>query len=386
MLFGKNPDDVKRFLSMTDERRKLIDQTPPTPLVAEYGVNTLAKNLHPGYVKAQLVAVTDAGRACKTLRFCSLSENKRFPYFRAGQYVTISKTVGSSFLTRPYSITSSPKEALNGILEVTVQRAGVFSTFLTQQAQVGDVFLIGEPSGDFYCDDIRDGKNIVAVAGGSGITPFISMAKSLAEESCDFNLLIIYGAKTKKDLLFDSEDIVSDKVKLVVVLSEEEADGYEHGLITAEILNKYLPQNYALFLCGPDGMYKFLEDVVPKLVHKPRFVRKENNCVGDVKKENPTTFSLTVHIRDKVSKISAKENETILTSLEKAGLKVPSRCRFGACGFCHTRLIGGEYFVNEENEHRRKADVKFGYIHPCCTYPLSDMELDVPPINGEVDV
>lgn len=385
MLFSKNPDDIKRFLSMNDERRKLIDETPPTPLSTEYGVNTLAKNLHPGYVKAKLISVTDAGYACKTLRFQPLG-GKKFPYFRAGQYITISKTVGKSFLTRPYSISSSPKDALRGILEVTVQRAGVFSTYLTEQAKVGDVFLLGEPSGDFYCDDIRDGKNIVAVAGGSGITPFISMAKSLAEGSCDFNLLIVYGAKTRKDLIVESKDICCSKVKLVVVLSEEQAEGYEHGLISAEILNKYVPENYTLFLCGPNGMYKFLEDVVPKLVHKPRFVRKEHNCVGNLKKDSPKTFSLTVHIRDAVSVIAAKENETILTALEKAGLKVPSRCRFGACGFCHTRLICGEYFVEKENDHRRKADVKFRYIHPCCTYPLSDMELDVPPIAIEVDV
>ncbi len=386
MLFNKNPDDVNRFLTMTDERRKLIDETPPTPLPTEYGVNTLAKNLHPKYVKAKLISVTSVSNACKTLRFQSLSKNKRFPYFKAGQYVTVSKTVEKSFFTRPYSITSSPKDALRGILEIIVQCAGVFSTYLTQQAKIGDVFLIGEPCGDFCYDNIRDCNNIVAVAGGSGITPFISMAKSLAEGSDDFNLLIIYGAKTRKDLLLNYNDIEYSNVKLAVVLSEEQANGYEHGFITAEILNKYVPKNYSLFLCGPDGMYKFLDDVVPKLMHRPRSIRKEHNCMGDIKKENPKTFSLTVHIRDAVSVIAAKENETILTALEKAGLKVPSGCRFGVCGLCHTRLICGQYFVDKENEHRRKADLKFGYIHPCCTYPLSDMELDVPPIDMEVDV
>ncbi|MCM1395822.1 MAG: FAD-binding oxidoreductase, partial [Corallococcus sp.] len=258
MLFSKHPDDVKRFLNMTDDRRKLIDATPPTPLPEEYGVNKLSKDLHPLYVKAQLISVFSTGSNCKTLRFKSLSANGRFPYFRAGQYVTLSKTVDGAFLTRPYSISSSPKEALNGILEITVQRSGIFSTYLTERAEAGDEFLIGEPSGDFCHDGIRDCNNVVAVAGGSGVTPFLSMIKSIAEGSDDFNLLLVYGAKTRKDLLLDYADVKSAKVKSVIVLADDNAEGYEHGFITAELLDKYAPETYDLFMCGPNGMYDFI--------------------------------------------------------------------------------------------------------------------------------
>lgn len=387
MLFSKNPDDVKRFLNMTADRRKLIDESPATPLVKEYGVNKLAKDLHPLYVKGELISVTSIGNNCKTLTFRSLSENKRFPYFRAGQYVTLSKTVGGSFITRPYSVSSSPKDALRGVLEVTVQRAGIFSVYLTEQARVGDVFLISEPCGDFCYDNIRDSDNVVAVAGGSGVTPFISMIKSLNEESDDFNLLLLYGAKTRKDLLIDYKDVTNPKVKLVIVLSDERADGYEHGFITAELMNKYLPETYSMFLCGPDGMYAFIDGETDKLVNTPRSVRREYNCIGDRKMSDPRTFNITVRMRDSVTTIKAFENETIMTALERADIKAPSRCRSGFCGYCHTRLVSGQYFVEERNEHRRLADLKFGYIHPCCSYPLSDMEVDIPPIPfEEVDV
>ena len=67
--------------------------------------------------------------------------------------------------------------------------------------------------------------------------------------------------------------------------------------------------------------------------------------------------------------------------MERAGIKAPSRCKSGSCGFCHSRLISGEYFVDKKHEYRRQADFKFGFIHPCCTYPESDMEIDVPPFN-----
>ena len=379
MLFNKNPDDIKRFLEMNNDRRKIIDETPATPLPKTYAVNELSKALHPNVIPAEIVNIKDACNNCKTITLKSISENKRFPYFKAGQFVTLSTNVGESFVTRPYSISSSPKEAMQGILEVTVQRAGFFSSYLLDEAKVGDKLVVGEPSGDFYYDNIRDNKNVVAIAGGSGVTPFMSMVKSLEEGSDDFNLLLVYGARTRKDLMIDYKDVKSSKVQLVIVLSEENVEGYEHGFITGELLNKYLPSEYSVFMCGPDAMYKFVRKEFEKL--GVNYVRQEHNSIGNREVTNPRTFTLTVHMRDKVYNVNALENETLLTAMEKAGIKAPSRCKSGSCGFCHSRLIKGEYHVNKEHEYRRLADFKFGYIHPCCTYPESDMEIDVPPFN-----
>ena len=88
---------------------------------------------------------------------------------------------------------------MQGYYEVTVQRAGFFSSWLLDEATVGTKVIVGEPSGDFYYDDIRDHETIVAIAGGSGITPFMSMAKAIEEGSEEFNLIIFYGARTKED-------------------------------------------------------------------------------------------------------------------------------------------------------------------------------------------
>ena len=381
MLFNKNPDDIKKFLEMANDRRKIIDETPATPLPKTYAVNELSKALHPGVIPAKIVSIEEVGNNCKTIRLKSISENKRFPYFKAGQFVTLSTNVDSSFVTRPYSISSSPKEAMEGILEVTVQKAGFFSTYLIERAKVGDELVVGEPSGDFYYDNLRDKKNIVAIAGGSGITPFMSMIKSLEENSDDFNLTVFYGARTRKDLIIDYKDVKSSKVKLVIVLSEEKVEGYEHGFITGELLTKYLPETYSVFMCGPDGMYKFVRSEFEKLGVSKYAIRQEHNSIGNRNVENPREFKLTVHMRDQVYTVAALENETLLAAMERAGLKAPSRCKSGSCGFCHSRLISGKYYVNKEHEYRRQADLKFGYIHPCCTYPESDMEIDVPPFN-----
>ena len=108
-------------------------------------------------------------------------------------------------------------------------------------------------------------------------------------------------------------------------------------------------------------------------------VRKDATFCGDLPLENPRTFRLTAHIRDRVYTVEARENETLLTALERSGIPAPNKCRAGGCGYCHSRWIRGEYRIAEGRDGRREADRKFGWIHPCVTYPLGDMEIDVPP-------
>ena len=127
MIFRKNPNpgvDAKRFLEMTNERRKRIDETPATPLPKTYAVNELSKAIHPNFLPARIAAIEEVASNCKVIRLEAMNDTNKFPYFRAGQYITLSTRVGSSYVTRPYSISSSPREALNGMMEVTVQKAG----------------------------------------------------------------------------------------------------------------------------------------------------------------------------------------------------------------------------------------------------------------------
>ena len=72
-------------------------------------------------------------------------------------------------------------------------------------------------------------------------------------------------------------------------------------------------------------------------------------------------------------------DETVLVALERAGVAAPSRCRGGECGWCRAKLDKGEVFLPEYLDKRRMADVSAGYIHPCCSYPLSDLSIEVWP-------
>lgn len=383
MLFQKNPipgEDAKRFLQIVPERRRMIDEASTEQLPATYKVNELAKELHPGYIPARVAAIREETGDTRTFTLVPAGSGSAFPYFRAGQFITLTARVGTSRLTRAYSLSSSPRQALAGIYEITVRRAGLFSAWLIDQATVGTELTLGEPSGDFYHDDLRDADTVVAIAGGSGITPFRSMIRAILEGSEHFKMVLVYGARTCSDMIYKKElEALSDeRIRVITVLSDEKAEGYEYGFITADILKQVAPERASFFLCGPDAMYRFIEAELAKLGVAGKTVRREHNAVADRNLANPREFVLKVHMRDQVYSIPAQENETLIVAMERAGLAAPSRCRSGVCGFCHSKLISGAYSVPEGHEYRRAADFKFGFIHPCCTYPDSDMEIDVP--------
>lgn len=366
--------DLLRFKKLVPNRRKMLESGSATPLPQSYRVNETARILHPGYQPAKLISVEQNTADTKTYTF----ETPRPLYFRAGQYVTLGCKVGESEVSRPYAISSAPKEALHKKISLTVKNCGFFSGYLFEHAAVGNEFVIGDPSGDFCYEPVKDAGQVVALAGGSGITPFFSMAQAISDGTDDYRLTILYGAKTESDLIFKREldALVSDKIKVVYVLSDEEKPGYEHGFIDAALIRRYADGDYTAMMCGPQAMYAFAEKELVSLGLPLRRIKREANCVG-TRDTASKIYELTVHIGFETFKIPADAKETILTAMERAGLKVPSKCRAGGCGFCHSKLLSGKFSIAGADK-RRLADAKFGYIHPCCSYPDSDMELIVP--------
>ena len=366
--------DLLRFKKMVPKRREKLAEGSSAPLPKTYRVNETAKILHPGYQSAKLTRIEQNTADTKTYTF----ETERPFYFRAGQYVTLGCKVGESEVSRPYAISSAPKAALGRRVSLTVKKCGFFSGYLFDEAKVGDVFTLGDPSGDFCHEPVKDAEQLVGLAGGSGVTPFYSMAQAIADGTMDCALTLFYGAKTEAELIFKKEldALVSEKFKVVYVLSDEEKAGYEHGFIGADLIKKYVSGDFTVMLCGPAAMYAFADKELASLGLPLRRIRKEANCVG-VRDVPPQTYTLTVHIGFDTYTVPADARETVLTALERAGLKVPAKCRAGGCGFCHSKLVSGSFSVAGADK-RRIADKKFGYIHPCCSYPDSDMELIVP--------
>ena len=373
--------DMLRFKKLVPNRREALASGANTPLPQEYRTNELAKRLHPGMMDVELTAVRQVAAGMVELTFKRLDADA-FPFFRAGQYVSLQGRVGESVVSRPYSIVSSPRQALANELVLGIADAGFFSGWLNREAKPGDRFRMSEPTGEFHYETLRDKKQIVCIAGGAGITPFISMARSMADKDEPYEMILFYGARDEAHLAYQAElDELCQKtgLRVVYVLSDEEKSGFAHGFITADLMAQFVDiKECTFFLCGPKAMYDFIDSQLASYQLPVKAVHRDATCCPNLKIDAPRTFRLTVHIRDEVFTMDAAEHETLLTAMERAGVPAPNKCRAGGCGYCHSKWIAGEFRIAEGRDGRREADRKFGFVHPCVTYPLSDMEIDVP--------
>lgn len=389
-----------RFIKMVADRAKKVKNTPADELpdILSYKANALAAALHP---KAQFVKVQRVIEFSKDIKSYILvpdEENgtRELAYFSAGSYISVSLEFNGMKLTRPYSLASSPRDALKGEYMITVKRVngGTASEYILDNWNVGTKIKISAPEGQFTYEPLRDGKTVVGIAGGSGITPFRSLAYSIAEGDEDCNLILLYGTNTLREAVFEDEfkalEKSCKKIKIINILSGEKIDGYENGFITAEIIKKYAPKAecYSIFLCGPQVMYEFTDKETAKLNIKKKYIRHEllgeyfnPSKEADYPKNTAKKYKLKVHIGEKEYDIISKPDESILRTLESNGIAAPAHCRSGECGWCHSQLISGKVYTPKSVDGRRAADIDFGYIHPCCTFPLSDIEIDVPPVT-----
>ena len=394
--------DIEKFDNIVPNRRRIIDAAKADVPESEYNANRVAAALHPVVQHLVISEIVEHGENARSyiLKAAPDTDTKSLAYFRAGQYLSIKLNIGESVLSRPYSIRSAPAEALEGSYTITIKRTddGFATNFIFDNWRVGTAIEASAPLGEFVFEPIRDARHIVGLAGGSGITPFYSLAKAIADGTEDATLTLLYGSRKHDEILLRDElDTIAgscSKVKVVHILSDDgRMKGYEQGFLTADIIRKYAPSDdFSVFICGPTVMYEFLEKEIAGLGLPKSRVRYE--LFGDYK--NPEkdsdypaeavgkTFKLRVDIQGEKNIIPAKSGESLLVAMERAGIAAPSLCRSGECGFCRSRLVSGKFFIPGKKDYRRMADVEYGYIHPCCTFPTSDIHIRVSGDEGEI--
>jgi ferredoxin-NADP reductase len=324
------------------------------------------------------------------------SETKELAYFRPGQYISLKVDLEGVRITRPYSIASSPKDSLKGFYELTVRKEeyGFLTHYIWDNWKVGTKVESSGPEGFFYFEKLRDLAQIVGIAGGSGITPFRSIAKAIIDGTIDAKLTLLYGSSEEDDIIYydefkEMEKNNPSKIKIVHILSCDivTLEGCEKGFITKEIIEKYCEANSStFFVCGPQVMYNFVEGELSKFKLPIKRIRRE--AFGEVKNilTHPDfpkevaerVFKIKIHIGDLTKEIPAIATESVLIALERANLNPPSKCRSGECGFCRSLLIDGNVYINPVSDWRKGADKKFNYFHPCASYPITDLEINIP--------
>jgi ferredoxin-NADP reductase len=394
--------DLLAFRGLPGKRKKRFAKASSRPLPV-HPVNELAQRIHPSKLQLVVSEIRDETTTTRTFKLAPAadSETASLPCFRAGQYLSLKAAVDGARISRPYSISSAPFDALgpNGFYEITLRRVegGFFSEHVWSNWTVGTPVLSSGPVGLFYHEPLRDSGKIVGLAGGSGITPFRSMAREIVFGDLDVELLLLYGSSDEGDIAFydeleELEGKSSGRIRIVHVLSSEGAslEGCEKGFITAGLIDRYADvPGSSFFVCGPEMMYRFLEAELAKLDLPRRRVRREvwgeltdvASQPGFPSEAVGRTFQIKVKMHGVSSEIPARATEPVLVAMERANLASPSLCRSGECGYCRSLLLGGEVFVAPDSDDRRAADQKLGYIHPCSAYPLSDLEIETP---GEV--
>jgi len=392
---------TKDFMNQVKVRQSHIDAGSTDAPKSVFGPNRLAKELHPEYVEGRIVK--KIMMPIGGLFIIVPAQDKGFnelPPFRAGQHITVELDMPDKFTRRNYCISSAPSAAKgeHGSYQLIVSDHGPghASEYILKNWQEGDVIRFSAPAGETYYDPIRDSKDVLAIGIGG---PSMALCYDITEGIVDVNLTAIVMVPVVEGLSVigmykEMGEKTGGKIQAIPVLLSGEAEGVETGFVTTDMLRKVMTdkdtgklKDMTVLLTCPDPICSIIEAELKELGVPERRIRKELQGIEmSVFEMNSypaekavKEYSLKVWVRGECTTLTCTSDKTIAEAVEEARIRLKTSCRSGYCGMCHSRLISGEYYMPESMDGRREADRKFGWIHPCCTYPLSDMEIEVFP-------
>jgi ferredoxin-NADP reductase len=292
--------------------------------------------------------------------------------FRPGQFFTLVTDIDGRPVRRAYSASSAPGAPR---LEVTVKQVdgGRFSTHVHRNLRAGDRLSVRGPSGAFHADPAA-AHEVVLIAAGSGVTPMMSMIRTLAGP-----ISLLYCNRTEEDVIFADELLRLEKsapLSVTHVLTRErgrlDAAGV-HGWLTE--LRPSADARY--YLCGPEGLMDTVQGVLTERGVPAELVHREHYTSGDMTVTATAPQQLVVEDgAHEVGSVLVEPGQTLLDAGLAAGLPMPYSCTVGNCGDCMVRLRGGEVAMNGPNclTPQQKAD---GYVLTCVGCPLSRVTLDI---------
>ncbi len=312
------------------------------------------------------------------------SELKNAYQFIAGQYVNLKLTLDGQEIRRAYSICSSPQSDVLQIAVKSIQN-GNFSKFANDNLKVGDIIEVGIPEGKFTFEPVFDKqKNYAAFVAGSGITPVMSILKSVLESEPKSTFVLVYGNKNAEETIFYQElhDLQLKYVGRFFVhyAFSTTNTGAFFGRIDKSVVNFILNNKHKekafdkFYLCGPETMINQVSNVL----------KEHNIAEKDIKFE---LFSTSTSANDKVistdghSKITVlvdgdeatfemSKKQTLLEAALKHGLDAPYSCQGGICSSCIARVTNGTAEM-KKNNILTDNEVADGLILTCQAHPTS---------------
>lgn len=331
----------------------------------------------------------------KAIRFDVPDELKDAFKFTPGQHLTLRKEFDGEEVRRNYSICCAPDEGL----EVGVKHVdgGTFSSF-AQTLKRGDKIEVGMPGGRFTAEPGKD-WHFLMVAAGSGITPVLSIIKSVLAGNAAARITLIYANRSTESVMFRKElealkDVYLTRLNLLHVLS---AGGMDTDILTGRIDAEKLqqmaergliePSAYdAVYLCGPAPMTKALRAALPDMgvaQDKIRFEIFTPRPYGEASGEHAPVksdiagadVSVIVDGSRRTLKVDPAE-ETVLQAAKRDGVDIPYSCAGGMCSTCRCKVTKGEASM-DQNWSLQPWELEAGFILACQARPkTSELELD----------
>jgi len=330
---------------------------------------------------------------CSIISFEIPSDLKSEFTFTQGQYLTLRTEIDGENVQRSYSICSSPND---GELKVGIKKipGGLFSTFANDVLNVGDVLESMTPNGNFFVQvDKSKGKNYLAVAAGSGITPIYSIIKTHLEQEPASNFTLLYTNQTASSVILKDEieglkNLFMERFEVYHFLTKqsrgidlydgrldiEKMDALCNAVIQPESLDH-------VFSCGPEEMIFMVKDyflakgLAEKQIHFELFT-SANAKKGGERKANPELTGLIsdVTILDGGKSFNFKIHQgsnNILDAALAQNADLPFACKGGVCSTCKAKVIEGKVDM-EVNYALEKEEVEQGYVLTCQAIPCSE--------------
>jgi ring-1,2-phenylacetyl-CoA epoxidase subunit PaaE len=297
-----------------------------------------------------------------------------------GQYLNVGVIINGSKHQRSYSICSAPHEPLAiGVKQV---ENGLVSSFINTDLKPGDTLLLDVPNGNFRLTDI--GGNYVAFAAGSGITPILSMLKTISTSN-QGSIKLFYGNKSPEQTMFlkDIEELnQKQQISATLVYSQY---GETKSRISDEFVKAIIKSDLDLlkkdgfFICGPEEMIVSVAEALKlfgvaddkiyfELFTAPTLIQSKTKVVADFKGVSHVEIILD---GEKVSFDLASDGPRIIDALDEQGIDAPYSCRGGVCCTCRGKILEGSATM-DHNLALTDKEVAEGYVLTCQAHPTSE--------------
>jgi len=307
----------------------------------------------------------------------------------AGQYINLHLTIDGKRVNRSYTIASSPTRS--AYCEISVKRARYGSVHLHETWREGQRVRVSAPAGKFVFAG-HEAERVVLIAGGIGITPMMSVVRSLTDRGWQGEMYLLFSVRKVADIVFADELAYLERrfpnLHLKVTVTDDAGAAWDgaRGPITKEMIAGFVPglARGPVMLCGPDPMMTAMRTLCVELgvpdaeIHQEAFISTPPIEPGPdgVVPEEPLEPGALANITFRRAARTAEQTElTVLEAAEDCGIAIPFECRSGVCGQCKTRLVSGKVAM-EVQDALTAADRSKGLILACQARAAGDVVVD----------